>query len=215
MLTVAALLAALSCQNSPSIVDRLNAPYFPLKTGNTWIYQTSDSSLVNAKVVADSTIEGDSLRFYEFLGEVQRFLPRREVVLRWTVTRVYHLGTPIVLEERWQKYLELPPVAGNTWHDAYEHQLVLQNDTLRVSHTLRGAVGSPQRLQVPAGTYEAYPVDLHETRIVQGFQPRVDSSWVHLDLAAGVGPVRMIRWLWNDGGFQADTFVLVTFVEGP
>ncbi len=213
-LSVLFLFAVLSCQNTPGIVDRLAESYFPLNTGNTWVYQTRNGTLYNAKVVADSVVEGDTLRFYEFLGEVQRFLASREVVMRWAQTQVFHLGTSVLLENRWQKYLELPPVAGNSWQDTYENLSVLYNDTLHLVHVLTGQVGTPQEIEVPAGTYEAYPVEILEVRTLEGPQPQRDSVWLRLDLAPGVGPVRILRLEWENGGFEADTFWLVAFQEG-
>ncbi len=208
------LVLFLSCRPPSGIVDRLVDPYFPLHLGSTWVYQTPQGEEVNAKVVADSIIGQDTLRFYEFLGEVSLLYPRREVVTRWVTTEVYHLGTPWLLEARWQKILELPPVKGNTWTDRYVYQMVVQSDTLRVERWLQGRVGEPYPLQVPAGEYEVYPVDLREVRVVNTPVQRADSSWIHWDLAPGVGPVRILRWLWHNGGFQADTFELVAFQEG-
>ncbi len=208
------LVLLLACQVPSDIVDRLVEGYFPLQTGTTWVYRTPQGEEVSARVVDDSVENRDTLRVYEFLGEVTLFYPRREGVARWVTTRVYHLGTPWILEDRWQKYLELPPVTGNTWQDQYSHRQVVQGDTLQVVRRLQGRVGEPRSLQVPAGEYQAYPVDLREVRQLRAPTWSTDSTWIHLDLAPGIGPVRILRWHWQNGTLQADTFELVAFQEG-
>jgi hypothetical protein len=167
--------------------------YFPTTVGAKWTYRGADGKTFEKEVTKVES-KGDRTAVTVVFREPDgKTTPGGEYEV--SGRGVLRLDPPV-----WQ--LKLPAPAGARW--SYDG---------RPPHWLRESffAGKPERVTVPAGTFDAIPVE----STVWTDRPVVElmdstTEWY----TPGVGPVKWTRHVWEKGGGPVYEVVLVSFTPG-
>lgn len=164
-----ALLAVLAVQE---------ADPFPLKDGATWSYRTSAGQAIEVRVVGASTVRGQACRILETVVGPQvtqeHLAVAAEGLTAFKVENAFgtlEYPTPILRAR-------LPLKAGDAW--------TVKLDEGGAVNTYAYRTDGPERITVPAGTFEAWKVT---ASLPAGDKPATVATWY----AKGVGMVRQVH----------------------
>ncbi len=129
-LTSLILVLVLGCENSFS--TRMTADYFPLKTGNNWVYDVKGENnyQIETEVTGIEVIQGDSLFLVDVGGETQYFQRKPGIANRVRKLFINHDGDQVSFGIIYEPYLLLPPIEGENWEREFNFPLVHMGDSL-------------------------------------------------------------------------------------
>jgi len=129
-LTSLILVLVLGCENSFS--TRMTADYFPLKTGNNWVYDVKGENnyQIETEVTGIEVTQGDSLFLVDVGGETQYFQRKSGIANRVRELFTNHDGDQVSFGIIYEPYLLLPPIEGENWEREFNFSSVHMGDSL-------------------------------------------------------------------------------------
>ncbi|MEJ2355970.1 MAG: hypothetical protein P8Y62_08765, partial [candidate division WOR-3 bacterium] len=103
---------ASGCKNSFSV--RMTSDYFPLKVGNTWLFDVKGDNnyRLEMKVTGTQISQGDSLIIVESGGEIHLFQRKAGIVNKVRELYTTYEGEKVFFGTFYEPYLLLPPLEG-------------------------------------------------------------------------------------------------------
>ena len=157
IIALAILLCLLfSCDNP--FTARITNDFIPIDiTGNFWIYKNNNDSEKYLEVKENTNnlifdgreaiiVEENYAETYWFKGE--GFVSRHKQV------QINFNGQLFTIEERWQHYIEIPMVVGNSWEDAWRDTIDFLNEPLYYVSILQGSVVAIEAIDTQAGEFD-------------------------------------------------------------
>jgi hypothetical protein len=177
LLSIAALVAAAPAAPVPKDADK-PVLYYPVQKGTTWVYKTGDDE--ETSTITDVEKKKDGAFLVTISRESQRgFVPHSRMLVSGegvAVVEVKLTGLVPLDEPLW--VLKTPSAGGKSWGVA----VALGGDELGVG---KMTASGPEKVEVPAGTYQAVRVDMDGTFF--GERQQV-TTWY----AVGVGKVKEV-----------------------
>lgn len=124
------LVLATGCENSFS--TRASADYFPLKTGNTWLYNVlgENNYQIEIEVTGIENTQGDSVFLVSTGGEIKRFQRKPGTANRIRELYSTYEGEKVTFGTIYEPYLLLPPIEGEKWEKEFRFNSTHNGDTI-------------------------------------------------------------------------------------
>ncbi len=121
---------ASGCKNPFSI--RMTADYFPLKTGNRWLFNVKASKNYQLKmeVTGIETKQGDSLFIVDIGGEICHFQRESGIVKKARELYTTYEGEIVKFGTLYEPYLFLPLIEGENWEREFNFSSVNKEETI-------------------------------------------------------------------------------------
>jgi hypothetical protein len=120
------LVLALGCENPFS--TRMTADYFPLATGNSWVYEIKGDN--NYHIVVEVNYE-DSIFKVDVGGDIQYFERKTGIVNRVRELTSTYEGERVAFGRIYEPYLLLPPIEGENWQREFNLSSIYRGDTVK------------------------------------------------------------------------------------
>lgn len=146
------------CSYENPFTARIKSDYIPIdKSGNFWIYKNTDGSVKYLEVKENETnIEKDNKEviILEVNYEETYWYKGEGYVSRYRDIEINFNGELFPVENRWQNYIEIPLVKGNSWQDIWEDTLIFFNQPLYRIDKITGSVEGVEIVETEAGTFK-------------------------------------------------------------
>jgi hypothetical protein len=124
---------ASGCKNSFSV--RMTSDYFPLKVGNTWLFDVKGDNnyRLEMKVTGTQISQGDSLIIVESGGEIHLFQRKAGIVNKVRELYTTYEGEKVFFGTFYEPYLLLPPLEGENWEREFNFSSFHSGENLKKS----------------------------------------------------------------------------------
>ncbi len=147
-----------SCSYENPYIARIRSNYFPIdKTGSFWIYRNENGSEKYIEVKENPnnlTKDGKEVIILEENYNEAYWYKDNGYISRYREIQVDFNGQLTAVESRWQNYIEIPLVKGNSWNDSWNDTLVLLNEPLYRTDNLNATVQTFETLNTEAGEFK-------------------------------------------------------------
>lgn len=143
------------CSYENPYIARIKGDYFPItQTGNFWIYRNKDGSDKYLETKGSIIKDGKEAIIIEKNYEETYWYKGEGYVSRYRDIEINFNGQLFTVESRWQNYVEIPIIKGNSWKDTWEDTLIFYNLPLYRTDKLNGRVEGFETVETQAGTFE-------------------------------------------------------------
>ena len=127
------LVLASGCKNSFSV--RMTSDYFPLKVGNTWLFDVKGDNnyRLEMEVTGTQISQGDSLIIVESGGEIHLFQRKAGIVNKVRELYTTYEGEKVFFGTFYEPYLLLPPLEGENWEREFNFSSFHNGENLEKS----------------------------------------------------------------------------------
>jgi len=124
---------ASGCKNSFSV--RMTSDYFPLRVGNTWLFDVKGDNnyRLEMKVTGTQISQGDSLIIVESGGEIHLFQRKAGIVNEVMELYTTYEGEKVFFGTFYEPYLLLPPLEGENWEREFNFSSFHNGENLEKS----------------------------------------------------------------------------------
>jgi len=146
------------CSYENPYTARMKANYFPIdKTGNFWIYKNElgNEKYIEAKENMNNiSKDGREVIILEENYNETYWYKGDNFISRYRDIEISFNGQPVIVESRWQNYIEIPPIKGNSWNDTWKDTILFLNKPLYRTDNLEGSVLNYETLRTDAGEFK-------------------------------------------------------------
>lgn len=182
------LLFIINCGND-WLLYRASNDYFPLKTGNTWVYN-KDGIITTLEVLTDTTAYGLSCSHLTRNFSDEYWSKSNGEVKKLFLRTINYSGTDYILQQSWLLEYQLPFVLGNLWSETYNDTVIILGDTFKIYQQIWRKVMEITDISVPAGSFfQTYKIEFSETfSLNDSTEQYIGFEW----FAPGVGLIKRI-----------------------
>jgi hypothetical protein len=174
------LVLASGCKNSFSI--RMTADYFPLKTGNRWVFdvQGKNNYRIEMEVTATEIMQGDSVLTVEVGGEIYHFQRKSGFVKKIRELHTTYEGEKVIFGTLYEPYLLLPPLEGENWEREFSFSSFHNGEILEKSFFI--SVDSVTQTSIILNSVNYENVYRIKRTIVEDNDSTVEYEWFAPDI---------------------------------
>ena len=149
------ILILVSCSYENPFTARINCDYFPIDdTGNFWLYEGIEGEQKYIEVKQTVQKDGREAIVIEENWQETYWYKGEGYISRYMNVDINFNGEIFLVEKRWQPYIEIPIVEGNSWSDIWMDTLQFHNQPLYRFNSLRGYVEGFVTVKLSSGTFK-------------------------------------------------------------
>jgi hypothetical protein len=116
----------------------MTSNYFPLKTGNTWVYDVKGENNYRTEVVVTQmeVTGGDTLFLVDVGGDMQYFQRQSAMANRVRELSATYEGDEVIFGTIYEPYILLPPIEGEDWEREFNFSLVYRGEPLEKNFSI-------------------------------------------------------------------------------
>ena len=143
------------CSYENPFTARIIGDYTNIDTiGNYWLYRSNNDLKKYVEVKKDTTLDGKNATILEVNYQKTYWHTGSGYISRYRDIEINFNGQLFQVENRWQNYIEIPIVNGNSWTDYWQDTLSFFNEPLYRTDKLSATVEGFETVKTEAGSFK-------------------------------------------------------------